>query len=79
MTGITEAAFKKYWAVAAVVAAVVFGGAAWATKVNADIERLAEKADGQEEAMQDVAEQIRLLREALIRAGTALPDPKTGR
>ena len=83
MTFISEAAFKKYWAVGAVVAALVAGGAVWATKVWASIERLdagqASLKLAQDEATaaaKATSHEIRLLREAMIRAGTALDAPK---
>lgn len=76
MPVITEAAVKKFWAVGVVVASLVAGGAIWATKVWASIERIDERLGRQESAMGDTAHEVRLLREALIRAGTALPEPK---
>lgn len=75
MTGITEAAFKRYWAVAAVVAVTVAGGAVWATKVWAGMERLEEKVAEQGIALKDVAAEVRLLRESMVRAGTAVDAP----
>jgi hypothetical protein len=76
MTVITEAAFKKYWVVGAVAATLVAGGAAWATAMHADVEGL--KASMAEVLVEQrgTAHQIQLLREAMIRAGTALPVPK---
>lgn len=76
MTAITEAAVKKYWVVIAISASLVFGGAAWATKIAADVDGLKGAVVEMRQEFKGTAREIRLLREAMIRAGTALPDTK---
>lgn len=73
MPPITEDTVKKHWAVAAIVAVLVFSGAWWAATVGADVAILKAAMEKQEQALRDTAYEIRLLREAMIRAGTALP------
>lgn len=89
MPAITEAAFKKYGAIIALTAGMVAGGAVWATNVWASIGRLEEgqaamRLEASEaaaviaEATKQMVSEIRVLREAMIRAGTALPEPRGG-
>ena len=72
----SEAQLKKYVAVIVATTGVVVGGAVWATKVSGDLDALKAADQKQESAIRDAATEIRLLREAMIRAGTALPEPK---
>ncbi len=72
MGGVTEAAVKRYWVVGAVVAAA----AVWATNINADVGALKHGLDALRTEQKDTVLEIRRLREAMIRAGTAKADPK---
>lgn len=74
MTAITEAALKKYWLVGALVAAA----AAWATSLYADVNSLKGSVAEMKDEQRDTSNEVRLLREAMIRAGTARDAPKGG-
>ncbi len=79
MPAVTEAAVVKY----SLVAGVVFAAGVWATTVQSDLSGVkAAQADVRAAQAETNAElvgigvQIQRLREAMIRAGTALPDSK---
>lgn len=72
MTAITEAAIKKYWVVGVAVAAT----AIWATTIYADVAALKAGMSELRSSSRETASEVRLLREAMIRAGTAFDPPK---
>lgn len=79
MSAITESTVKKFWAVIVIVAGISVGGAVWATKVSGDIDALKAAAAEQKAELREVASEIVRLRLAMVRAGTAAPEPGEGR
>lgn len=78
MTAVTETALKKYWAVVSLAVTITFGGAVWATKVNADVESMRVSIAELRNELRETSRELRWLRESMIAAGTAksVPAPK---
>lgn len=75
MGGITEATVKKYGVLVGFTASLTFAAAVWATNINADVNSLKLGLDALRSEQKDTVREIRLLREAMIRAGTAKAEP----
>ena len=71
MGGITEGTVKKYGVLVAFTASLTFAAAAWATNITADVNALKLGVNALREEQKDTVTEIRRLREAMIRAGTA--------